>query len=103
MEGHRRRAHVSGPVAPGPRLRLRFPFFEWLPGYARADPNGDLVAGLTVGAMLIPQSMGYALLAGPPPPVGLYAAGLPLGAYASPGGGRQPWVGPTAIRSRLTA
>jgi len=103
MEGHRRRGHVSGSIAPAPRLRLRFPFFEWLPGYARADLNGDLVAGLTVGAMLIPQSMGYALLAGLPPQVGLYAAVLPLVAYAAIGGSRQLGVGPTAISSLLTA
>jgi SulP family sulfate permease len=65
--------------------------------------NGDLVAGLTVGAMLIPQSMGYALLAGLPPQVGLYSAVLPLVAYAALGGSRQLGVGPTAISSLLTA
>jgi SulP family sulfate permease len=53
--------------------------------------------------MLIPQSMGYALLAGLPPQVGLYAAVLPLVAYAAIGGSRQLGVGPTAISSLLTA
>jgi SulP family sulfate permease len=77
--------------------------FEWLPGYARADLKGDVVAGFTVGAMLIPQGMGYALLAGLPPQVGLYAAVLPLVAYAAIGGSRQLGVGPTAISSLLTA
>jgi len=103
MGGHRRRGQVGGSAAPASPLRRRFPFFEWLPGYARADLNGDLVAGLTVGAMLIPQSMGYALLAGLPPQVGLYAAVLPLVAYAAIGGSRQLGVGPTAISSLLTA
>jgi SulP family sulfate permease len=81
----------------------RVPVFEWLRGYTRAELNGDLVAGLTVGAMLIPQSMGYALLAGLPPQVGLYASVLPLVAYAAVGGSRQLGVGPTAISSLLTA
>src|SRR5439155_1420481 len=57
----------------------------------------------TVGAMLIPQSMGYALLAGLTPQVGLYAAVLPQVAYAAIGGSRQVGVGPTAISSLLTA
>jgi SulP family sulfate permease len=79
------------------------PIFEWLRGYSRADLNGDLVAGVTVGAMLVPQSMGYALLAGLPPQVGLYAAVVPLVVYAAVGGSRQLGVGPTAISSLLTA
>ena len=82
---------------------VRWPVFEWVPGYARSDLNGDLVAGLTVGAMLIPQSMAYAQLAGLPPQVGLYSAVLPLVAYAAIGGSRQLGVGPTAISSLLTA
>ena len=82
---------------------MRLPLFEWLPGYDRANLKGDLVAGLTVGAMLIPQSMGYALLAGLPPQIGLYSAVLPLIAYAAIGGSRQLGVGPTAISSLLTA
>src|SRR5688572_11469776 len=77
--------------------------FDWLSGYDRANLKGDLVAGLTVGAMLIPQAMGYALLAGLPPQVGLYSAVLPLIAYAAIGGSRQLGVGPTAISSLLTA
>ena len=87
----------------GDRRRPRLPVFEWLPGYARGDLRGDLVAGLTVGAMLIPQSMGYALLAGLPPLFGLYSAVLPLVVYAAIGGSRQLGVGPTAISSLLTS
>ena len=89
MEGHSR--------------RWALPLFEWVPGYERANLRGDLVAGLTVGAMLIPQSMGYALLAGLPPQIGLYSAVVPLVAYAAIGGSRQLGVGPTAISSLLTA
>src|SRR5947207_12471676 len=102
MDGHRRRGQVRGSVASAPPPRRRSPCFEWLRSYGRPDLNGDLVAGLTVGAMLIPQSMGYALLAGLPPQVGLYAAVLPLVAYAAIGGSRQLGVGPTAISSLLT-
>jgi len=87
----------------GRRRGLRLPVFDWLPGYDRANLKGDLVAGLTVGAMLIPQSMGYALLAGLPPQVGLYSAVLPLVIYAAIGGSRQLGVGPTAISSLLTS
>jgi SulP family sulfate permease len=103
MDGHRRRGHTGDPgaAAPAPRRQRRLPVFEWLAGYSRPDLNGDLVAGLTVGAMLIPQSMGYALLAGLPPQVGLYSAVLPLLAYAAIGGSRQLGVGPTAISSLL--
>src|SRR5438045_1085662 len=105
MEGHRRRGQAGDPggAAPSVRRQKRLPVFEWLRSYGRPDLNGDLVAGLTVGAMLIPQSMGYALLAGLPPQVGLYAAVLPLVAYAAIGGSRQLGVGPTAISSLLTA
>ena len=53
--------------------------------------------------MLIPQSMGYALLAGLPPQIGLYSAVLPLIAYAAIGWSRQLGVGPTAISSLLTS
>ena len=50
--------------------------------YQRADLGPDITAGLTTAVMLIPQGLGYAMLAGLPPIVGLYAATLPLLAYA---------------------
>ena len=62
-----------------------------------------LAAGLTVGAMLVPQAMAYALLAGLPPEVGLYAATVPVVVYALFGTSRQLAVGPVAIVSLLTA
>jgi sulfate permease, SulP family len=87
----------------GQHGRQRLPVFDWLSGYDRGDLRGDLVAGLTVGAMLIPQSMGYALLAGLPPQIGLYSSVLPLVVYAAFGWSRQLGVGPTAISSLLTS
>ncbi|MDH3707551.1 MAG: sulfate permease, partial [Acidimicrobiia bacterium] len=80
------------------RLRPR-----WANGYGRPELRGDLAAGLTVGAMLVPQAMAYAQLAGLPPEVGLYAATVPLVVYALFGTSRQLAVGPVAIVSLLTA
>ena len=74
-------------------VRSVLPIVQWLPRYRRADLSGDLTAGLTVGAMLVPQGMAYALLAGLPPEVGLYASTLPLVAYALFGTSRQLAVG----------
>jgi sulfate permease, SulP family len=85
------------------RLRRALPVFEWLPGYGRATFASDLAAGLTVGAVLIPQGMAYALVAGLPPVAGLYAAVFPIVAYAALGRSRQLAIGPVAIVSLLTA
>ncbi len=84
-------------------LRQLLPILSWGPGYRRSDFRGDLMAGLTVGAMLVPQAMAYALLAGLPPEVGLYAATIPVLVYAFFGSSRQLAVGPVAIVSLLTA
>lgn len=86
-------------------LLTRFvPSLAWLRGYDRArDLGGDASAGLTVAVMLIPQGMAYAMLAGLPPIVGLYASVLPLLAYALLGTSRQLAVGPVAMVSLLVA
>jgi sulfate permease, SulP family len=68
----------------------------------REDLSGDLSAGLTVAVMLVPQGMAYAMLAGLPPVVGLYASTVPLVVYALFGSSRQLAVGPVAIVSLLT-
>jgi SulP family sulfate permease len=86
-----------------PFLHRLLPAFDWLPGYGRATFTSDLAAGLTVGAVLIPQGMAYALVAGLPPQAGLYAAVFPVVAYALFGRSRQLAVGPVAIVSLLTA
>jgi sulfate permease, SulP family len=87
------------------RLSARqvFPVFEWLPGYGRKTFAADLGAGLTVGAVLIPQGMAYALVAGLPPVVGLYASVFPILVYTVFGRSRQLALGPVAIVSLLTA
>jgi SulP family sulfate permease len=77
------------------------PAFEWLLRYQRNDLRGDLSAGLVVAIMLVPQGMAYAMLAGLPPVVGLYASTFPLLAYALFGSSRQLAVGPVAMISLL--
>ncbi len=79
------------------------PIATWASNYDRRDLRSDLAAGLTVGAMLVPQAMAYALLAGLPPEVGLYASVVPVVVYALFGSSRQLAVGPVAIVSLLTA
>jgi len=79
------------------------PILEWLPKYNNELLKGDLTAGITVGVMLIPQGMAYAMLAGLPPIYGLYASTIPLIIYALLGTSRQLAVGPVAMVSLLTA
>lgn len=84
-------------------VATHIPILRWAPRYQRDDLRSDLAAGVTVGAMLVPQAMAYALLAGLPPEVGLYAATVPVIVYALFGTSRQLAVGPVAIVSLLTA
>lgn len=85
------------------RLKTFMPIFDWLPNYKKSWLSGDLSAGLTVGIMLIPQGMAYAMLAGLEPIHGLYAVTVPLLLYAVFGTSRQLAVGPVAMVSLLTA
>lgn len=79
------------------------PMADWLPRYTKADLPGDMIAGGIVAVMLVPQAMAYAMLAGLPPQVGLYASILPLVAYSALGSSRALAVGPVAIASLMTA
>lgn len=76
---------------------------EWLKTYQHDFIAGDLTAGLIVTVMLIPQSLAYAMLAGLPPEVGLYASLLPMVAYALFGSSMTLAVGPVAVSSLMTA
>ncbi|RMD72897.1 MAG: solute carrier 26 family protein, partial [Bacteroidetes bacterium] len=84
-------------------LKQFIPILDWLPQYSQKELRGDLSAGLTVGVMLIPQGMAYAMIAGMPPIYGLYACTVPLILYAIFGTSRQLAVGPVAMMSLLTA
>lgn len=84
-------------------IKAIFPIGTALSGYTGEKLRSDLFAGLTVGVMLIPQGMAYAMLAGLPPIYGLYAALLPIFVYGLFGSSRQLAVGPVAMDSLLTA
>ncbi|MEH6724422.1 MAG: SulP family inorganic anion transporter, partial [Qipengyuania sp.] len=84
-------------------LAQYFPILEWGRSYNGAILTKDMVAAIVVTIMLIPQSLAYALLAGLPPVVGLYASILPLVAYAIFGTSRTLAVGPVAVVSLMTA
>ncbi|HEY0628940.1 MAG TPA: sulfate permease [Sphingomicrobium sp.] len=79
------------------------PFLEWARAYDRSSLISDLVAAIIVTIMLVPQSLAYALLAGLPAQVGLYASVLPLLGYALFGTSRTLAVGPVAVISLMTA
>src|SRR5690606_13611849 len=85
------------------RLARYLPILEWGRQYRSATFTNDLLAAVIVTIMLIPQSLAYALLAGLPPEVGLYASILPLVAYAIFGTSRTLAVGPVAVVSLMTA
>lgn len=85
------------------KLSKVLPFFDWGRGYNSQMLANDLIAALIVTIMLIPQSLAYALLAGLPPQMGLYASIAPLIAYAAFGTSRTLAVGPVAVVSLMTA
>ncbi|PXY22324.1 sulfate transporter [Prauserella muralis] len=82
---------------------------RWLPGlvqyrgYRRAWLRGDLLAGVTVAAYLVPQVMAYADVAGLPPVAGLWAVVGPLAVYGLIGSSRQLSVGPESTTALMTA
>ncbi|MFP4149562.1 MAG: SulP family inorganic anion transporter [Nitriliruptoraceae bacterium] len=97
-------APTTASTTRGRQLFNRFiPLRGWLHRSDAGSRRADLLAGLTVAAMLVPQGMAYASLAGMPPVTGLYASTVPLVAYALLGTSGQLSFGPVAIVSLLTA
>ena len=95
---------TAGTSSRGSHALARYlPILGWARSYDRHVLTSDLVAAIIVTIMLIPQSLAYALLAGLPPVVGLYASILPLVAYAIFGTSRTLAVGPVAVVSLMTA
>ncbi|MDO6797534.1 SulP family inorganic anion transporter [Shimia thalassica] len=84
-------------------LERHLPILQWSKSYDRDALTSDVVAAVIVTIMLIPQSLAYALLAGLPAEMGLYASILPLVAYAIFGTSRALAVGPVAVISLMTA
>jgi SulP family sulfate permease len=91
------------PKSGGKAITHYLPFLDWLIHYRREDLVGDLLAGSIVAIMLVPQGMAYAMLAGLPPQIGLYASIVPLVIYGLLGSSRVLAVGPVAIVSLLVA
>ena len=79
------------------------PLLQGLKNYTKADFTKDLVAGLTVGVVVIPQGMAYAMIAGLPPVYGLYASIFPVLMYMLLGTSKNVVVGPVAMDSLLVA
>ena len=99
-------SHFASPVTKANRpfdIRDYLPVFSWLRDYDRETFTSDLIDGGIVAIMLVPQGMAYALLAGLPPQVGLYASILPLIIYGLLGSSRSLAVGPVAMVSLLVA
>ncbi len=84
-------------------LKEHIPILDWLPNYQKAWLKGDVFAGITVGVMLIPQGIAYAIIAGLPPIYGLYTAMIPQLVYAVLGTSRQLAIGPAAMDSLIVA
>ncbi|MDA3128515.1 SulP family inorganic anion transporter [Aliibacillus thermotolerans] len=82
-------------------IKKLIPATEWLATYHKKDLKGDMTAGIIVAIMLVPQGMAYAMLAGLPPVMGLYASVIPLIIYALFGTSRHLAVGPVAMVSLL--
>ncbi len=84
-------------------LKTILPILDWLPNYNKSWLKGDINAGLTVGVVLIPQGIAYAMIAGLPPIYGLYTALIPQVIYALFGTSRQLSIGPAAMDSLIVA
>ena len=84
-------------------LQRLIPATDWLRNYRRADLLDDATAGLITAILLVPQGMAFALLAGLPPEVGLYASVVPPIVYAMLGSSRTLSVGPVSVAALLVA
>ncbi|MFK7732927.1 MAG: SulP family inorganic anion transporter [Pseudomonadales bacterium] len=85
------------------RVARSLPCVQWMSDYDRERCASDLIAAMIVTVLLIPQSLAYAMIAGVPAEVGLYASILPLIVYALLGSSRTLSVGPVAVISLMTA
>lgn len=84
-------------------FKTYFPILGWAGRYGRSELTSDLLAAVIVTIMLVPQSLAYAMLAGLPAEVGLYASIVPIVLYALFGTSRSLAVGPVAIIALMTA
>jgi SulP family sulfate permease len=104
LAGSTRTRHGRAVTSPrGSRVTALFPGLTQFRQYQRAWLRGDILAGLTVAAYLVPQVMAYAEVAGLPPVVGLWATIGPLAVYAVLGASRQLSIGPESTTALMTA
>nr|CAB3501951.1 unnamed protein product [Digitaria exilis] len=82
-------------------LRYFFPFLEWAPAYTLGSFKSDLIAGVTIASLAIPQGISYAKLANLPPILGLYSSFVPPLVYALMGSSKDLAVGTVAVASLL--
>ncbi|KAL6574214.1 Sulfate transporter 1.3 [Orobanche hederae] len=82
-------------------IRAVFPILDWARGYDLAKFRGDLIAGLTIASLCIPQDIGYSKLANLDPQYGLYSSFVPPLVYAFMGSSRDIAIGPVAVVSLL--
>nr|QHD26884.1 sulfate transporter 3-3 [Saccharum hybrid cultivar] len=82
-------------------VRYLFPILDWVPSYSFSLFKSDLVAGLTIASLAIPQGISYAKLASLPPIIGLYSSFVPPMVYAVLGSSRDLAVGPVSIASLI--
>ncbi|HRQ41313.1 MAG TPA: sulfate permease [Chloroflexota bacterium] len=83
-------------------IRAYVPALTWLPAYQKSWLRADVIAALTIWALLVPEAMAYAGIAGMPPEAGLYAAPLAMVAYAIFGSSRHLTVGPSSAIAALS-
>lgn len=94
---------VPASLRPAPLIRRLLPVIAWLPAYRRAWLLPDVLAGLAIWAVMIPEGMAYASIVGVPPIMGLYTIVPPLLAYALLGSSRQLVVGPDTATGLISA
>ncbi|XP_071051901.1 sodium-independent sulfate anion transporter-like [Onthophagus taurus] len=83
-------------------LYQRFPIVQWAPKYNTSNLTSDIIAGITVGLTVMPQSLAYATLGGLEPQYGLYSAFMGCFIYAIFGGCKDITIGPTALMALMT-
>jgi sulfate permease, SulP family len=100
---HMSATHAPVEAKPPTGLARYIPIIQWLPNYRAKFLPGDAISAVTVWAMVIPEAMAYAAIAGVPVQYGLYAAPLAGLGYMIFGGSRQLFVGPDAAPAAVTA
>ena len=100
---HNSREHTASTASTRGRLSHYLPILSWPPSYQRSWLRFDLIAGLTVWAVVVPEAVAYAQLAGVPAQAGLFAAPFLLLGYALFGTSRQLMVGATSASAIMLA